>query len=389
MKSSKVKKINKISIIVLHLGYGGVENSICSLANILSNYYNVEIISTYKLLNSPAFYLNPQIKIKYLIKNLSPNKTELKNALKNKNILKFIKEIFISTKILFLKKFKLIREIKQINSDIIISTRAFHNTLVGKYSKKGIIKIAQEHNYHNNNYNYINKLLKSLKNIDYLMPVSRNLTNFYIEKLKNKKIKVMYIPHALDIFPPKTSNLETQNIISIGRLSKEKGFSDLIKVYKKLYEKNKNCKLKIIGDGIEKDYLNSIILKENLSSNIELCGFKNKKEISDIMLNSSLYLMTSYTESFGLVLIEAQSYGIPIIAFDSAQGAQEIIKNGINGFLIKDRNINEMAHISNTLLNNLKLRKKLGEAGRNHSRKYKKENIEKMWIDFLDKIYQE
>ena len=67
------KNINKISIIVLHLGFGGVENSVCSLANMLCDYYDIEIISTYKLLDNPAFKLSPKVKIKYLTENLIPN----------------------------------------------------------------------------------------------------------------------------------------------------------------------------------------------------------------------------------------------------------------------------------------------------------------------------
>ena len=383
------KKINKISIIALHLGFGGVENAISSLANMLCHYYNVEIISTYKLLDKPAFELNPKIKVKYLIQNLSPNKIELKNAIKNKKIINIIKELYISIKILFLKKYLLIKKLKKINSDIIISTRTIHNKWVGKYANKNSIKIAQEHNHHNNNKKYIKKLLKSLKNINYLMPVSKELTNFYKEKLKNKNTKVIYIPHALDIFPKKISDLKNENIISVGRLSKEKGFSDLIKVFEKLYLKDNKYKLKIIGDGSEKEYLNSLILEKNLSKSIELCGFKNKEELSNLLLNSSLYLMTSYTESFGLVLLEAESYGLPIVAFDSAQGAKEIIKNGENGFLIKNRNIDEMACISHDLLNNIKLRQKLGQTGRKFSEQFKKENITKIWIDFINSISKE
>lgn len=378
------RKIKNISIIVLHLGFGGVENSICSLANMLCDYYQIEIISTYKLLKNPAFKLNPKIKIKYLIPNLNPNRVELKNAIKSKNIINIFKEIKTSIKILFLKKYKLIKELKKINSDIIISTRDIHNKWVGKYANRNIIKIAEEHNHHNNNNKYINKIIKSLKNIDYLIPASKELTEFYKEKLKNKKTKVIYIPHSLDIFPKEASTLQTQNIISIGRLSKEKGFHDLIKVFKEIYKKNNKCKLKIVGDGNEKEFLNSLIIKENLSNNIELCGFKNKKEISKIMLNSSLYLMTSYSESFGLVLLEAESYGLPIIAFDSAQGAREIITNGKNGFLINNRNINEMAKMVCNLLNNLNLRKSLGQTGRKYAEYYKKENITKIWINFIE-----
>ena len=78
-----------------------------------------------------------------------------------------------------------------------------------------------------------------------------------------------------------------------------------------------------------------------------------------------------------------------MIAFDSAQGTKEIIINGENGFLIENRNIDKMAEISYELLNDLTLRKSLGENGRKSVEKYKKEHVLKIWIDFLEKIYQE
>ena len=80
---------------------------------------------------------------------------------------------------------------------------------------------------------------------------------------------------------------------------------------------------------------------------------------------------------------------MPVLAFDSAQGANEIIKNKENGFLVKNRNINEMAEISSKILNNYNLRKYLGQTGRKYVEKYKKENVLKIWINFLEKIYQE
>lgn len=376
----------KISIIALHLGVGGVENSISSLANMLSEKYEVEIISTYKLLDKPAFELNPNIKITYLIENLKPNKEEFKTALANKNLPKIIKEAIKSVKILFLRKYKLIKFIKNIDTDIIITTRHFHNKLIGKYANKNIIKIAEEHNHHNNNKKYINKVLSSLENINYFMPVSQELTDFYREKLKNKNIQVLYIPHALDSFPENTSTLESKNIISVGRLSKEKGFLDLIDVFKEIHSKDKDAKLRIVGDGPEKDAIYSRIVENNLENDVVLCGTKTKEEISNLMLDTSLYLMTSFTESFGLVLIEAESFGIPLLAFDSAQGAHEIIKENENGFLIKNRNNSEMSGKACLLLNDFDKRISLGQNGRNFSKIYTKDVVSKQWIDFIENL---
>ena len=76
----------KIVILALHLGTGGAEKVISNLANLLSENNDVEIISTYKLRNSPAFYISNKVTINYLTTNLEPNKQEIKNALKNFNL---------------------------------------------------------------------------------------------------------------------------------------------------------------------------------------------------------------------------------------------------------------------------------------------------------------
>ena len=66
--------LKKVTILALHLGYGGIEKSIVALANLLVNDYEVEIISSYKLLDEPAFDLNPAVKVKYLITKFKPNR---------------------------------------------------------------------------------------------------------------------------------------------------------------------------------------------------------------------------------------------------------------------------------------------------------------------------
>ena len=378
--------MKKIAILALHLGTGGIENSIASLANILSKKYDVKIISTYKLNNEPSFFIDDKVEIKYLITKLKPNKEELKNAIKSKNIFKILKELYISLKVLFLRKFLMKKEIKKLDSDIIISTRYFHNLLLGKYAKKGVIKIAQEHNHHNNDCKYINRVINSLKNIDYFMPVSKELTEFYYKKLKNTKTKCIYIPHSLEKYPDIVSNLQEKNIISVGRLSPEKGFIDLIDIFKLVHDKHLDWKLNIVGDGSEKEKLIKKIEYYNLQDYIKLYGFLNRKELENLYLKSSIYTMTSFTESFGLVLIEAESYGIPIVVMDSAKGALEIVNNNENGIIINNRDKEEMVNKINYLIENIEERKRLGVNGRKNSKKYKKEIISNKWFKFIDSL---
>ncbi|QYE97616.1 glycosyltransferase family 4 protein [Paraclostridium sordellii] len=379
--------MEKITILALHLGYGGVEKSIASLSNILVEKYEVEIISVYRLYDKPAFEIDRRVKIIYLLDNrLSPNKEEFKEAIKSKNIINILKEGIKSIKILKLKKSKMIKAIKNIDSGIVISTRVEHNELLSRFGKENIIKIAQEHTHHNNDKLFVKRLIDSCNNIDYLMPVSRELTEFYNNELKDKKTKCIYIPHSLDYIPKETSSLEYKTIISVGRLSKEKGYDDLIDIFKFVIEKKPDWKLNIIGDGDQRGILEDKIDEKNLSSSVILHGYRDKKYIESMLLKSSIYAMASHEESFGIVLIEAQSFGVPCIAFDSAKGALEIIENNINGYLIENRDKQEMANKLIELIENKELRDSMGKESKKNSYKFSKENISRQWFDFLERF---
>lgn len=115
-------------------------------------------------------------------------------------------------------------------------------------------------------------------------------------------------------------------------------------------------------------------------------GSKTKNELESLYLSSSIYVMTSFSESFGLVLIEAENHGLPLIAFSSAQGAHEIIENGKNGFLIRNRNKNEMVNYIIKLIEDKNLRKKMGLSGKEMSKKYCKSTVAKQWNDFINNI---
>nr|WP_284693956.1 glycosyltransferase [Paeniclostridium ghonii] len=218
------------------------------------------------------------------------------------------------------------------------------------------------------------------------MPVSNELTNFYSPKLKNTKTKCIYIPHSLDYIPKETSNLESKNIISIGRLSKEKGYEDLIEAFRLVMIKKPDWTLNIIGDGEERAVLQKQIEKENMLTNVILHGYKDKNYIGDMLLKSSIYAMASHEESFGIVLIEAQSYGVPCIAFDSAQGALEIIENNKNGYLIKNRDKQKMGKKIIQLIDDKELRDNMGKKSRENISKYSKENISKQWFELLERF---
>lgn len=371
--------MKKITILALHLGYGGIEQYISSLCKMLDNDYEIEIISTYKISDKPLVPFSKKVKIKYLI-NDKPNKKELKDSIFSFKIKDIFKELKKNLNILYLKYTKNIEAIKNIKSDYVITTRIFHNKLVGKYLNKNIVKIATDHNFHNNDQKYINSLVNSCKNFDYFIAISKTLYDSYKDRFSNAKC--IYIPNVIDSMPKYSSKLQNNTIISIGRLSEEKGFSDLISVVELVKQHIKDIKLHLIGDGILKDKLETKIKDLKLENNIIMHGYLDKKEIEKNMLDSSIYVMTSHTESFGLVLIEAMSYGLPLIAFDSAAGAREIISSN-TGILIEGRDRYDMARNIINLLKSKDKKNKLGKNGKNACQQYLAKNIKNDWLNIL------
>ncbi len=376
--------MKKITILCLHLGYGGIEVAVSNLANMLCNNYNVEIVSIYNIYGKPVYDINKKVIIKYLYDG-GPNKKEFKESLKKLQLIKTLKEGIKSIKILKIKKNSMKNYIENCDSDIIISTRIEITEILSKYYKGKGILISQEHAHHNNNKDYINRVIKSLKNIDYFMPVSRKLTKFYKNKVKGNT-KVMYSPLCVDYIPDKETKKNNKNIVSIGRLSPEKGCLDLIDVFNLIHKEDSECVLHIIGDGEEKIKMQEKIKNLNLNDSVVLYGYKDKEFIREKLNDMSLYLMTSYEESFGLVLLEASAFAIPSIAFSSAEGACEIINNNVDGYIIEDRNKEEMKEKVLELLNDKQKLALFGHEAKIKCNEYSYEVVKEKWLGIIEDI---
>ena len=370
--------MKRVTILALHLGYGGIERAISDLANSLVDDYIVEVVSTYKVYDKPVNRLDRRIKVKYLTE-LKPNKKEFKSALKKFRLISAFKEGIKSVKILKLKKELMIEFIKQCDSDVIISTRDIHNEWLGEYAREGVLKIGWEHNHHHGNEKYAKKIIESCKNLDYFVLVSKDLASYYKERVNPKCVYIPNLVSKADV----TSDLKSPNLVSVGRLSKEKGFVDLIDVFALVHMMYPEWKLNLIGDGEEKDKIISKIHKYGLEDSVIMHGFLDKDKVGKILSESSIYLMTSFTESFGIVLLEAFSYGVPCVAFDSAEGANEIISNNWDGYLIKDRDIDEMAKRVCHLIGNYSRRFIMGQNAIKKANKYSLEEVREKWIKII------
>ncbi len=376
--------MKKVSILSLHLGYGGIEKSVAALANMLVDDYEVEIACTYKLFEKSVFPVDDRVKIVYLT-SVKPNRDKIKKALRKKQLFKLVKETFYALKVLRLREKTMISYIKNCDSDVVIATRDIFDEWLGKYGQDKVLKIGWEHNHYHGDFKYAANITRSNKQLDYLVLVSNSLRAFYEKELIKSKCQVVYIPNVIEGIPEKIAPLDEKRLVSVGRLSPEKGFIDLLKMFNILHKDYPDWRLDIIGDGVEKDKLEKYIKDHDLEKVVLLHGFRDKEYIDEILQKSAIYLLTSYTESFGIVLIEAMSHGVPCIAFDSAEGARELIQSGKNGYLIKNRSYSAFLKKVEDLINKKSERRKIGRVSREGVKKYTCEVVKEQWIDLIEK----
>lgn len=118
--------------------------------------------------------------------------------------------------------------------------------------------------------------------------------------------------------------------------------------------------MRIVGDGPDKQVLLNKIKSYALRDSV--CLVPSTKSIQDEYKAASIYVLPSRYEAFGLVLIEAKSFGLPLVSFDCPYGPREIVRDGLDGFLVKDRDVDSMSHSIICLIADKNLREKMGSS---------------------------
>ena len=136
--------MKKITILMLHLQHGGIEKQTITLANELCKHYEVEMICTYSMKTAPAYPVDQRVKIRYLMDD-KPNRDEIKAAIHSKNPFALLKQGCKAAKILYLKRALMIKAIKGLHTDYVLSTRLEFAQMLTDHAPKGIVTMTQEH----------------------------------------------------------------------------------------------------------------------------------------------------------------------------------------------------------------------------------------------------
>jgi glycosyltransferase involved in cell wall biosynthesis len=204
---------------------------------------------------------------------------------------------------------------------------------------------------------------------------------------KNQR-NISVIPNPMSFFPEESSELINKKAIAAGRLAYEKGFDLLIEAWKAVAVRHPDWELNIYGSGDQKEQLLRQIEKNRLEKVIKIHDPVNN--IQERYLESSMFILSSrYLEALPMVLLEAMSCGLPLVAFDAPCGPKDIITDGANGFLVETGNIEKLAGKINFLIESEEARKNMGKEAKSGSLDFREDRIMEQWIHLLEEVKNE
>ena len=357
---------------------GGVERVLTLKANYFAEHfgYDITIILT-EGCDKPLFYkLSDKIKVI----NLNIGFEELWTC-------SFVKKIFVYLKKQRQFKKALTKELMLICPDVTVSLLRreinFINDIPDGSRKIGELHInrANYRNFSTQNVGIVKRLfakywsynlVSHLRRLDKLVVLTEKDREAWVE-LDN----VVAIPDPLSLSPQTVSPLTENRVVAVARYSHEKGIDLLLRAWAIAEKRASGWRLDVFGDGDRTPY-NQLIEDLHIDgSRCELHGRTDNVEAEYV--NSSIFVLSSRFEGFGMVLTEAMACGLPVVSFDCPWGPRSIITDGADGLLVENGNVEALADGLIRLIGDDDLRRRMAANGIKNVQRFSIDYIAERW----------
>lgn len=224
---------------------------------------------------------------------------------------------------------------------------------------------------------------------DRIIVPSHFVSNTLIGEYNADQEAITVIPNGVDYSfyakkkPQNKNGISRINLLSVSRLTEQKGIMYLLDVVKIVRQSIPNIQCTIVGDGPLRDQLLQECRRLDLQETVRFVGFLQKEQLHKLYQSSTIFLSTSIYEPFGMVILEAMAAGLPVVSFDVG-GIREIINHRRDGILVFPCDIKGMAQSIIECIGNSKLLRKLSFEGSVKARTYSWEII----VNKLESVYK-
>lgn len=380
MNGSTSRKMRKLLFVISSLeGHGGSERSLCLRVNYLVEKYgyNIHIVTTHPGATSSFYPLNSKI----IVTNIPTERYKNRFIYKIPQVLTCIKWESELTNFIVRNDFDICSS---------LGAETFYYT-----SREKKIKKIKEQRFTYKKYqtwescSIIKKIwrrirFKSIVNTMRRMDCVVSLTDEDASFWRRYTQNVVVIPNFINLNNTFPASLDSNKIISVGRLEKEKDFASLIDAFEIVSKHRQNWKLEIYGNGSLSNELLERVKEYRLGQFVTIVPAT--KDIFEKYQHASIYVHTAVYEGFSNSVLEALAHRLPVVAFESVGGVKVLVENKYNGFLVEKRSVSDLADRMMMLIDDFELRVKMGEASVRVAERFTEDNVMSMWHDLYSSI---
>ncbi|MEU4835466.1 glycosyltransferase family 4 protein [Streptosporangium sp. NPDC023615] len=275
--------------------------------------------------------------------------------------------------------------VSALEGGVLVTTRPALNLISARRGPAGVVRVGQEHmNLATHPEAVRAQIARHYGALDTVAVLTGTDRREYQALLPGTP--VVRIPNAVTAGRPAPDDREDGLVVAAGRLVGQKGFDLLIPAFGKVAERHPEWRLRIYGTGPKKEALRALLDTHGLSDVVTLMG--RTERLDEEMAKASFYVLSSRFEGLPMVMIEAMSQALPVVAFDCPTGPADVLTPGVDGVLVPPRDVDALAEAMIRLIEDPGLRRRMGAAAAVTAREYAPDAIMPIWENLFSELLE-
>ncbi|MEU4213124.1 stealth conserved region 3 domain-containing protein [Streptomyces sp. NPDC026206] len=372
---------------------GGTERATLTLAELLARQHEVEILSVFRT-RGESFFDSGTVRVRNLVDKRGPQRPVRTAPAGGPDLTAAYKRLAATPSDLVrpewesafnrLSDLELGEALRTIDADVLISTTPALMAYMARLAPQHVLTVHLDHRVSELRGTSGEPLRMFASAIDGLVSLTERTREWFAETLGDCAPRLATIGNALPHgFRPR-STLESRTVVLGARLAAEKQIEHAIRAFATVAADRPRWNLRILGDGPRMRALKGIAGQYGVADQVQLVG--STPNMAEEWAKASIAMLTSRVEAFGLVLVEAQAAGVPVIAYDCPNGPAEILTDGHDGLLVPFGDEGELAAALARLMDDDALRQEMGAAALKTSARFTDGEVAQKWNELLQEL---
>ncbi|TQS19220.1 glycosyltransferase family 4 protein [Microbispora sp. KK1-11] len=377
----------RIRYMLLHAyGMGGTIRTVVNQANAMATLgHEVEIVSVVRRREEPQFRLHPGVALTTLV----DQRTGVQADSLGRRVWRRLRGKIVPygefAAGYFTERVEkaVIDYVTSVDDGVLVTTRPALNLISARRASGNVVRVAQEHmNLGTYPGPLREEIVRHYGGFDAVAVLTASDRREYEQALPGTRI--VRIPNAVHSVNQTPSRQEHPVVVAAGRLVRQKGFDLLLPAFAQVVKEHPEWRLRVFGTGPKKAALRALIGEHGLSAHVTLMGRTNR--LDDELARASIYALSSRFEGLPMVMIEAMTHALPIVAFDCPTGPGDVLTDGTDGVLVPCGDVDALAAAMNRLIADRDLRLRMGAAAAATAREYAPENVMPLWENLFTEL---